>query len=77
MTSELPVDTAADGLFERSHGRVLIQDLHAFVGGVGEDIPVCRREPLHRCLLHKHKQEVKKHSVLLSLRRVEYVTGWI
>lgn len=54
MTSELPVYAAADGLFKSSHGRFLIQDLHAFVGGVCEGVPVCRRELLHRRLLHKH-----------------------
>lgn len=60
MTSELPVYVAADGLFKSSHGRVLIQDVRAFVGGVGEGVPVCRRELLHRQLLHKHKQEVNQ-----------------
>lgn len=56
VTWELPVYTAADGVFKSSHGRVLIQDLQAFeVVGVGEGIPVSHREPLHRHLLPKHK----------------------
>lgn len=52
---QLPVYTAAGGVFESSHGRVLIQDLHAFVGGVGEGIPVSRGEPLQRHLQQKQK----------------------
>lgn len=52
---QLPVYTAAGRVFESSHGRVLIQDLHAFVGGVGEGIPVSRGEPLQRHLQQKQK----------------------
>lgn len=66
VTSELPVYVAADGLFKSSHGCVLIQDLHAFVGGVGEAVPVCRSERLHRRLLHKHKQEGSHASAAAS-----------
>lgn len=43
----LPVYVVADGVFKSSHGRVLIQDLHAFVGSV-EGVPICRGKRLHR-----------------------------
>lgn len=37
----LPVYVAADAVFESSHGRILIRDLHVVVGGGGEGVPAC------------------------------------
>lgn len=48
----LPVYVAADGVFESSHSRILIRDLHGVVGGGGEGVPVCWIEGLHCRRLH-------------------------
>lgn len=51
VTCELPVHTAAEGVLKRRHGRVLVQNLEAFVGGAGGGVPVSWREQRHRRLL--------------------------
>lgn len=61
---KLPVHTAADSLSKGSHGHVLVQNLHAFVGSAA-GIPICRREPLYRCLLRDKMHSLK--TILCSL----------
>ena len=55
----LPVYVVADGVFKSSHGRVLIQDLHAFLGSV-EGVPICRGKRLHSWWL-KNQQGSKSN----------------